>query len=424
MQGRMRFIIVGIVWIATLSAVLYWFLATRGTRLALAAGPRGSESFQLATAIATVFNEKVSNAHIDVFETGGSGENAQLLEAGQVEFATVQADTPVNEQVTAIASLYFDAYQLIANQDSGIRHFKDLAGHRVAIAPAGSGQNKAFWFLAKHYGLGPDVLTALPMADEAANFAMVMQQVEAVFRVRVPGNKAIHQLVSDHPMELVPIRQAEALALQQPALKAGIIPVGAYRGAPPLPEADLPTAVLARVLVARVDVHPDLVHTLTRILFDRHSELVALTRLAGFIQPIDSDSQISIPLHAGAQRYYDREKPGFWQRNTRVLASLLYVFAITTSVAIALRSRLLRVRKVHVSDYNRQLMEIAEQARHTESYEQLLTLKDRLVTMLQQIVNDLSKDQVTQEEFEHFSFTWQAVDTVVRDRLMLAKEAH
>jgi TRAP transporter TAXI family solute receptor len=421
MQNRMRFIIVGIIWIATLSAILFWFLATRGTHLTLAAGPRGSESFQLATAIATVFNETVSNARIDVFETGGSGENARLLKSGQVDLATVQADARVDENVTAVASLYFDAYQLIVKQGSGIRQFKDLAGHRVAIAPVGSGQNAAFWFLAKHYGLKPEQLTALPIAEAAADFAMTMDQVDAVFRVRVPGNAAIRQLVSHHPMELVPIRQANALALQQPALQAGVIPVGAYSGAPPLPKTDLATAVLARVLVAGSNVAPDLVHTLTRTLFEQHSELVALTGLAGFIQPIDSDSQISIPLHPGAQRYYDREKPGFWQRNTRIMASLLYVVAILTSVIIALRSRLLRVRKVHVSDYNRQLMEIAEQARHTDSHEQLLTLKDSLVGMLQHIVKDLSKDQVTQEEFEHFSFTWQAVDTVVRDRLMLAK---
>jgi len=421
MPGRARFIIISIIWIATLSGALFWFLTTRTTTLAMAAGPRGSESFQLATAVAQVFNDTVKNARIDVFETGGSGDNVRLLESGQVDFATVQADTPVGESVSAVASLYLDAYQLIVRQGSGIRHFSDLAGQRVAIAPAGSGQNKAFWFLAQHYGLDTEQLSALPMAEEAANFAMMMNQVDAVFRVRVPGNQAIHELVSEHPIELVPIQQADALALQQPAIRSGIIPAGAYRGAPALPQADLSTAVLARLLVARSDVDVNLVHAMTRVLFDRHSELVALTGLAGFIQPIDNASRISIPLHSGAQRYYDREKPGFWQQNTRLLASLLYVVAILSSVGVALRSRLLRGRRVKVSDYNRQLMEIANQARRAESYEQLLKLKDKLVGMLQHIVDDLSRDRVTQEEFEHFSFTWQAVDTVVRDRLLLRK---
>ena len=37
------------------------------------------------------------------------------------------------------------------------------------------------------------------------------------------------------------------------------------------------------------------------------------------------------------------------------------------------------------------------------------------------LVQDLDKEQFSQDEFEHFSFAWQAVDTLVRDRLTLAK---
>jgi len=66
MQSRARYIILAIIWTATLSALLLWFLSTRGERLAIAAGPRGSESFELASAIAEVFNEHNSLTRIDV----------------------------------------------------------------------------------------------------------------------------------------------------------------------------------------------------------------------------------------------------------------------------------------------------------------------------------------------------------------------
>jgi hypothetical protein len=176
MEGRSRYIIVAIVWIATLSALLAWFLSVREEHLAFAAGPKNSESFQLATAIAEVFNEAHTGITLDVFETSGSAENIDLLESGQIDFATVQADTQLGERINAVASLYFDAFQLIVNASSKIQGFKDLEGHRVAIAPAGSGQNRSFWFVAGHYGLAADQLTALPMSEEAANFAMIMGQ--------------------------------------------------------------------------------------------------------------------------------------------------------------------------------------------------------------------------------------------------------
>ena len=40
--------------------------------------------------------------------------------------------------------------------------------------------------------------------------------------------------------------------------------------------------------------------------------------IAGFISAIDSNSRISTPLHPGARRYYDREKPGLLQQSHRL----------------------------------------------------------------------------------------------------------
>lgn len=417
MQGRARFIVLAIVWVATLSAVLLWFLSIQTERLSIAAGPRDAEAFQLASSIAEVFNAAMSHAHLDVFETGGTSDNIRLLQAGQVDFATAQADYLVDESIAAVASLYFDAYQLIVNAETSIEAFNDLAGRRVAIAPEGSGQNRTFWFVAEHYGLSSDDLVALPMSEQAADFAMIMGQVDAIFRVRAPGNAAIRRLVQDHPTRLVPIDQSQALALSRPSLAPGIVPTGTYRGFPPLPVEDLHTPVLERVLLARMDLDETTVQALTQLLFERHSELVAKSPMAGFIAPLDASGRISIRVHPGARSYYDREKPGFLQQNTRLAASLLYVVAILTSIGVALRSRIQRSRKVRVSDYTLQLMEIAEEARNADTSRQLEALRDRLVSMLQYMIRDLSRDRVTQEEFEHFSFTWQAVDTVVRDRL-------
>ena len=45
--------------------------------------------------------------------------------------------------------------------------------------------------------------------------------------------------------------------------------------------------------------------------------------------------------------------------------------------------------------------------------------KHQLVDMLTEVIGDLERERVSQEEFEHFSFTWQAVDALVRDRMNL-----
>jgi hypothetical protein len=64
-------------------------------------------------------------------------------------------------------------------------------------------------------------------------------------------------------------------------------------------------------------------------------------------------------------------------------------------------------------------MEIAAGAKEESDRAQLLARKQQLIDMLSEVVKDLEGERVNQEEFEHFSFTWQAVDALVRDRLNL-----
>jgi TRAP transporter TAXI family solute receptor len=254
-RASWKLIFVAAAWLFVLGAAGLW-LSGRDTRyLNIAAGPLSSESFELSTAIAEVLQETTGNIQVDVFETQGSAENARLLESGQVDMATLQADTPISHGVRALATLYYDAYQLIVRQDSGIHNVADLAGHRIAIPPAASGQNRSFWFLVEHYGIDVDDLVALPMSDDAANFAMHQGQVDAIFRVRAPGNALVNELVRNQgDMRLIAIDQPAALALTVPTIDPGIIPRGSYRGSPAVPVEDTQTAVLDRVLVAREEL--------------------------------------------------------------------------------------------------------------------------------------------------------------------------
>jgi TRAP transporter TAXI family solute receptor len=422
-----RFTRIGIIaglWLALLGGLAFWFGGREVVQLSIVPGPANSEAYELASAIAQVVGDSDLKLKLDVYETQGSGENIRLVDSGQVDLAIVQADAEITQDVRAIATLFSDAYQLVVTTDSGIASVADLAGRRVAIPPADSGQNQSFWFLIDHYGLDATDLTALPMADEAANFAMQQGQVDAVFRVRAPGNKLVRELVRDQAnMRLVPIDQPEALSLLRPMISKGSIPRGSYRGSPALPAQELETAVVERLLITRKDLDEEIVFGLTKLLFEQRAALVGQSNLAGFISPLGDGDQISIPLHTGARRYYDREKPSIIQENSRLAATLLYVCALLTSVFVALRARVKQAHRVRAGEYNVELMDIAGQARDAGQDDDLSPLRERLVEILQQVVTDLDAERVTKEEFDHFSFTWQAVDTLLRDQLRRSEAA-
>ncbi|MEP6390905.1 MAG: TAXI family TRAP transporter solute-binding subunit [Halioglobus sp.] len=421
LTARTRILLMAFVWLIAVGALALYLGSSRAERLTIAGGPAGSESLALTSAIAQVINEADIGLRISVFETGGSYENLRLLENSRVDLAEIQADTNTSDNVLGLMTLYSDAYHLIARDDAAIRSFPQLRGRRIAIPPGTSGQFKSFWFLAFHYGISPADFTALPMAGEAANFAMEEGQVDAVFRVRAPGNRTIRDLIGDKELVLVPIAQSEALSLKQPAIQPGVIPLGSYRGSPALPETDLPTAVLDRLLVGRADLDENLVYKFTRAVYERRSDISEITRLAGFIGPLPEDSLSVIPAHPGSRSYYDREKPSFMQQNARLVSALLYVVAIVISALLALRAQWVRSRRLRMSGFNQRLMTIAGQARLEENPDALMENKHQLVDILTEVVNDLERERVSQEEFEHFSFTWQAVDALLRDRLALSQ---
>jgi TRAP transporter TAXI family solute receptor len=422
MAYRYRLLIVALLWFAV--AIVAWrFADTRGVeRVVIAAGTRDGEAFLLAEAMAQVARAAWPNLEIEVLETAGSSENMRLVEAGRVDLATVQADTEVLPHVALVAPLYPDSFQLLVREDSAIRSVSDLAGHRIAVPPEGGGQFRSFWFLAAHYGLDPSSVTALPMSASAANFAMLEGAVDATFRVRAPGNASVLELIASAPVRLVPIHQGAALSLKDPAVGPGTIPAGSYRGHPPLPARDLDTVTVSRLLVARLGLDEELVRQLTSLLFEQRTTLVAITPLAGFVTTPGRLATTSMPVHPGAERYYDREKPTFWERNARATAPLLSILALLVSAVLALRARFQRAQKDRADRYNLELMRISEDARQSHEVNELFGLRDELHQILRKVLEDLEQDRVTREEFDFFSFTWQAADTVVRDEL--ARRVH
>jgi len=419
LSNRIRLILMLVIWLIALGALALWLSSSKVQRLTIAAGPAGSETLALLTAIAEVLNEVEPGLSVRVFESGGSSENLRLLSEGRVDMGTIQADTPVPDGVAGVSVLYRDAYHLIVRDDAQIGNFSDLPGHRVAIPSRSSGQYNSFWFLAKHYGLRHDTLNALPMAEEAANFAMEQGQVDAIFRVRAPGNDVITKLIGDKQLHLVPINQSEALSLRQAAIVPGVIPLGSYRGFPALPEIDLPTAVLDRLLVARSDLDAALVYKVTRAIYEHRSDINELNTLAGFITPLAEDSKSVIPAHPGARNYYDRERPGIMQQNARLASAILYAAAILCSALLALRTVWVKSRRVRMSLFNRRLMDISNAVRHESDRAVIFENKHLLMDILGEVVSDLEREKVSQDEFEHFTFTWQAVDALVRDRLTI-----
>lgn len=419
---RTRGLVSVILGVLGLGLLALWYAGEREQyKLTIAAGQRSGQAFQLVKAIQTVAQRHHPELQIEVFDTRGSLQNARLLEDGAVDLATSQSDLVLGARAQLIAELYADAFQLVVREDSGIQTIGDLDGKRIALPPEQSSEYKAFFFLASHYHLDRERMEVFPGTEATTDWLFLNGDVDALFRIRAPGDESVLELIEQVDARVIPIPQASALRLKQPALEVGVIPRGSYNGRPAVPSRNLDTISVRQFLLAAADTPPEAISKLTSILFERRRELIDLLPLAGSIAAPDRSSGTFLPVHEGAQSFYDRDEPTFLQENAEPITLMVSIAVILGSGYLHFSARR---RKRVLDGYNRELLALARSARQANSFAALDKYDTRLAEFVGRIVTAAEKGQINAHEFTLFQFTYEAVEDAIRDREQQLERAY
>jgi len=385
-------------------------------QLTIGAGSKSGEAYQFAQAISELIHRHHPDIHIEVRETKGSKENMSLLSDGEISLATVQADIEAVPDARIVANLYPDLFQLVVSESSGISSFKDLKGKTIALPQQGGGQWISFWFVASHYGIDSTDIQEVQLESTEAVDAIIAGEVDALFRVRAAPNGDIAQIIRGTSCQIVPIDQGAAMQLRQPALEVSIIPKGAYLGNPAIPENDIHTVSVSRLLIAHQATADYPVRMITQVLFERRRELLQRTPLAGFVRQPNWSQGTFIPVHQGAQAFYEREKPHFIVENADFFALILSFMLMIISGIVGIRSYLQNKQKNKADEYTKSLLDLSEEVRMCKNPDRIDEIKQELHRMLSDVVDDLDKDRIHPEGFNFFSFTWNVAYEALKEQ--------
>jgi TRAP transporter TAXI family solute receptor len=398
----------------------------RTHQLTLVAGSRDGESFVLSRAIEQVVEARNPKIQINVVETSGTEENIQKLETGAAQLATAQADVPAGSSARTVVLLYADTFQLVVKDNAPIQQFTDLKGKRIGLWQRG-GQYRSFLDIAAHYGLQERDFTFVGRNQQESNDAFRQNQVDAIFRVRALGNQTISDLVQQYQGRLVPIDQAAAMRIKYPAFEPAVIPRGAYRGSnPAVPNAELPTIAVQRLLLASSRVDPQVIREITEILEQYRREIgeaipaefADVRPLVASISKPSVTGGTGIPLHEGAIAYYERDEPSFIQENADFLALILTVVLLLGSWLWELKAWLKRRQKDeadrHIEAAIQLMTDVQNSQRHPED------ALNELDQIFAQAASDLVTERISQESFRTLSEAYKAVRDVIehKERLL------
>ncbi len=413
--------------VVTTLTLLLW-QHSRTQTLTLAAGDAHGESYILATALKTVVERHYPRIRIRVVETGGTVENLALLQRGEAQLATAQADILPGPNARIVAELYDDTFQLMVHGNSPAQRLTDLRGQRIALAPTG-GQFQSFLRVAEHFGLAQSDFRFTGATDADADQAFLTGHADAIFRVRALGNPSIQQLVRTGDVRFLPIEHAAAMKIKQPAFNPAVIPEGAYLGNPPVPERDLPTVAVHRTLLALDSANADAVRAITSVLIERKQELIqqippnltdARLLLVQVRQPQPQDGS-GPALHPGAASFYNKDKPSFLQAHADYIGLILTIALMLASWIWELNRWIQRQQKNAGDKYNRRVIALIAAAQEIETEPPLLDIWRELLATLAKAVHDLDTDQMSQESFQAFRSILQiGLETTKERRALIA----
>ncbi len=249
--------------------------------------------------------------------TSGSVENVEAIARGAMESGFCQADVAywastgtgifealgARANIRSIANLYPETLHLIVRQDLGARRVSDLRGKRVSVDREGSGSRVDAILVLEAYGLRADDLELVSAAPGEAADLLRAGELDAFFMVVGAPGQAIADLAEDSLITLIPIDgpEAEALAASHPFLAQSDIPAGTYFNVPYTQT----LSVGAQWLVG-ADLPEEQIYEITRALWhDNTRELLDSGHPKGRLIRIETALEgLGVPLHPGAERYY------------------------------------------------------------------------------------------------------------------------
>jgi uncharacterized protein len=289
----------------------------RARFLSIATGGTGGVYYPYGGGLAKVLNEHLPSVRATAEVTAASVDNLKLIRDGKADIAFTLADTLADAvagrgaftgapvPAASLAVLYSNYMHLVTLASSGVARVADLRGKVVSTGSPGSGTEVIAFRILRAAGLNPDtdIRRQGLGASESAD-ALKDGKVDAFFWSGGLPTAAVQDLshTSGITIRLIPTGDlVPALRRDHGDLYFPLqVPAGTYPG--------VGTAVdvvgVANVLVVNRSMDEQLAYDITRLLFEKQSELAAIHPEARNLSLAAAVKGSPAAWHPGARRFY------------------------------------------------------------------------------------------------------------------------
>jgi hypothetical protein len=271
--------------------------------------------YPLGVALSQAYGKVLPAAKISVQATKASAENLNLLQQGKGEVAFALGDSVSDawkgdeeagfkvplKKLRAMAGLYPNYIQIIANAESGIKTIADLKGKRISVGAPKSGTELNARAILKAAGLSYKDFSKVEYLGFGESVELMKnRQLDVTLQSVGLGAASIRDLAISINIVMVAVPADVAAKVGDAAYQPAAIPADTYKGQ----TAAVPTVAIKNILVTHEGVPADTVYAMTKAMYDNMDGLVAAHTAAKGIVKKDAVGGLPIPLHPGAEKYY------------------------------------------------------------------------------------------------------------------------
>ena len=280
----------------------------------------GGSMYPAGAAVSQVWTNNVEGVKCNTQTSTGSFQNCQDVSTGEVDVAVATSDVVLNayngtgkfadigklDNLRVIGAVYTSVLSGVALKSSGLTYIHELLGKRVAVGPAASATENAT--LAAFGVMGIDSsntsLENLGLGDGADSVGDGILDAAFGFAGLPIGGQL--NLAATKEIQVLDMTQEEIdkVLAGNAAYIQTKIPAGTYTGQ----DNDANTFGVKCLIIVTADMDADLVYDLCKAMNEHTEELAAGNALLkDMTDPSFLCTQMPIPLHDGAQKYYSEQ---------------------------------------------------------------------------------------------------------------------
>jgi len=252
--------------------------------------------------------------------SNGSVANIDAVRSGALESGFAQSDIAFwgysgtgifegkgeHDNLRAIASLYPESIHLVARKEAGISSVRDLKGKRISLDEPGSGTLVDALIILEAFGLTEDDVQAEYLKPSPAIAKIKNDELDAFIIVAGYPTGSVVELTSGGGAELVSIEgpEVDALLEKYEFFAKDEIPAGTYDDI-----GRTPTISVGAQWIVGAEADDDLIYGITSALWhDNARKLLDSGHAKGKAITLNTALDgIGIPLHPGAERFYQEK---------------------------------------------------------------------------------------------------------------------